>query len=284
MEFSGHWLGRKDIITPIGLAISGLDPSGSAGLITDILTMSAFGLHPQGVATASTIQSVDQLAGYRPVYANLLRKQVEMLFASHAPSAIKIGMLGDEPIVSALASILKGTGRRVPIVLDPVLMSSSGRPLITDAGYRAMVAKLIPMTTVLTPNIAEAESLAGMKIEDEDDYSKIAEKLFGLGAENIIIKGGHAAGKPVDRLYSRSKQHLIRGARIGAPDVRGTGCAYSAAVAACLAKGCSVLEAARQAKKFVASYIGSASGRQSGMQWGVLPKVWEIQRIMKKPK
>ena len=264
-----------------GLAVGGLDPSGGAGLIVDVLTFSAFGLHPQAVMTASTIQSLGALDSYVAADAGHMYAQMHLIFETNAPAVLKIGMIGDDKIAGTLADVIGEFGAGIPVVLDPVLESSSGRPLITEAGLRIMIERLLPFATVVTPNRMEAERLSGVSITGVGDVRTAAEKILDMGADNVIVKGGHLQGEPTDYLFDGSRMHALPGKRVPDANVRGTGCMHASALAACLALGLDVLGAAREAKIFVTAAIkGAGVLKETKVKIGAIPApgVWEIRK------
>ena len=231
------------------LAAGGLDPSGASGLIADVRTFAAFGLHPTAVMTAATVQSVHSARGYRTVEPALLREQLDLLFETQRPSAVKIGMVGSQEVVRELARALSGAGRGIPVVLDPVQKSSSGAPLIDPEGLRAMVGELIPLATVITSRTS---------CTNREQAEKTGKKLLELGADYVLLTGGHFEGPATDLLFGPEGVVEIPGIRVPGPDVRGTGCCFSSALAAGLALDRSVPDAAGRAKDFVTAAIGEA--------------------------
>jgi len=256
---------------PIGLAVGGLDPSGGAGVMVDVRTIAAFGFHPMAVVTALTTQSLHGLKGYRTVDAGLLGEQLDCLFEKSLPSFIKIGMLGDAEVIGAVSERLQRMPDEIPVVLDPVLGAGAGGDLISKAGYKKMKEKLFPLVSIITPNATEAEGLAQWPVHSGDDARTAAEKIITLGARAVLIKGGHMPGEPTDYLYDGVAHHCIPGARLPGANVRGTGCVHASAMAACLARGMNLVDAAREARAFVVAYIKNARGvGESGIRVGLL--------------
>jgi hydroxymethylpyrimidine/phosphomethylpyrimidine kinase len=258
------------------LAIGGLDPSGAAGLIVDILTLQSYGLHAQAVATALTVQSLESFLEYSLVPGDVLRRQLELLFEKHAPSVVKIGMLGGDSAVHEVVRVLESHGKNIPVVLDPIARSSSGHDLITEAGWNLMRDELLPRCSMVTPNRMEAERLAGMQITDPEGVGTALKRIFEMGAAGAVVTGGHFEGDATDYFYDGNGIHRIEGPRIQGSDVRGTGCMYSSALAACLALGKDPIWAVRQAKKFVTEAIGSADENRGAVRFGSMPKPWQF--------
>ncbi len=263
---------------PAGLALGGLDPSGAAGVIADVRTLSAFGMHPMAIATALTAQSVQSMKGYRPVDAQWIGEQWDVLVKEIMPSCVKIGMLADEKIVELVAKKLEDLGGEIPVVLDPVLAAGAGGSLLGDEGRKKMNKLLLPLVSVVTPNVPEAELMAGMRIAGEADARAAAEKIAATGAGAVLIKGGHLPGDAVDCLFDGKDHHRLPGLRKPGANVRGTGCVFASGLAARLAFGDALLDAARKAKNFVTMYIeGAYSVSEGRHQIGSLARDLKIK-------
>jgi hydroxymethylpyrimidine/phosphomethylpyrimidine kinase len=241
------------------LVIAGLDSSGGAGLVRDVHTLAHFGAAALCAVTAVTAQSDAQLRAVHLVPPDLVRAQIEAAVATRAPGAIKIGMLGTRATVLAVAASL-ATHRPLPLVLDPVLASSSGGELLDAAGQAALRALLLPRTTLLTPNIPEAAALLGApRARSEEELLRQAEALLALGPQAVLLKGGHGEGAlAVDLLLMRA----VGVQRLSAPRCdatrRGTGCALSSAIAAGLAVGVELAAACARAKRYVTQLLQQA--------------------------
>lgn len=235
------------------LTIAGFDPSGGAGILADIRTFTEFGVRGVSGVTALTAQDGSSVKGVMPVPARFLVKQVETLLDAFDVDALKIGMLAKEENVLAVARLVKkgGLGK---IVLDPVLRSSTGYPLLEKKGVRTLTLKLLPLATVVTPNIDEAGVLAGMEVRDLKGMEEAAVKIAALGPQNVLVKGGHLRGAPVDVLYDGKSFTRYRGRRIRGTH-HGTGCVLSSAIAAGLARGRTVKGVVGEAKKHVSRII-----------------------------
>ncbi|RUV82149.1 hydroxymethylpyrimidine/phosphomethylpyrimidine kinase [Mesorhizobium sp. M5C.F.Ca.IN.020.14.1.1] len=237
---------------PHVLVVAGSDSSGGAGIARDIETLAAFGLRTCVAVTAVTVQTNDELRAIQPVSADLVAAQMRAAFDGNLLAAIKIGMLGTKEVVEAVASVLKDHPS-VPAVLDPVLAASSGRALADDKAVAILKHTVLPLCCVVTPNLPELAVLAGtQEAVDELDILEQAGVLLDAGAPAVLAKGGHAAGdKSVDLLLRPGLPPL----RFAAPrlnaKMRGTGCSLSSALAAKLALGAPLDEAARDAKMHV---------------------------------
>lgn len=236
------------------LVIAGSDSSGGAGIVRDVQTLADFNTDALCVATAVTAQSNRRVTAIHAVPAEVVRAQIEAAYATRRPDAVKIGMLGNRATVEAVADALGHLGdTTVPIVLDPVLVSSSGAELLDEEGRRALQERLIPLAALLTPNVPEAATLLRERpATDEAALDLQAQRLLGLGARAVLLKGGHAGeGAATDRLAMRNEP--LR--RLTAPRVsgarRGTGCALASAIAAGLAHGRTLPEACQIAKEHV---------------------------------
>ena len=245
---------------PVVLVIAGSDSSGGAGIVRDLQTLAAFGIEALCALTAVTAQSDARVVSVHHVPPQSVRAQIHCALEARTVAAIKIGMLGTRATVNAVADCL-ARHAAPPIVLDPVLLSSSGGVLLDEEGRAAMRARLFPLTTVLTPNIPEAMSLCGVAHAggapfDPEALIAQARALRALGARAVLLKGGHARG-PESRdllLDEPGEPQWLSAPRLAAR-CRGTGCALSSAIAASLAGGASVEAACRGAKRYVHSLI-----------------------------
>lgn len=247
---------RRAKTPPPVLVLAGSDPSGSAGLQLDLRVLAALGAHPMGIATALTVQAPSGVSAALPVSARAFRAQLERLLAEVEPAAVKAGMLHQAAHVRALADALEARPE-IPFVLDPVFVSTSGATLLSRAGARALAERLLPRATVLTPNLSEAALLAGLPVVDVETMRRAAAALAAMGAEAVLVKGGHLPGDAVDVLFRAGRFRAWRNAR--APRApRGTGCALASAIAAGLAEGRGVEEAVQRARRFVQAAIAGA--------------------------
>lgn len=241
---------------PAVLVIAGSDSSGGAGISRDLKTLADLGVAALCAVTAVTAQTHGRLVSVHHVPPEVVRAQVRAALESTAVAAIKIGMLGTGATVNAVADSLP-RGGTIPVVLDPVLLSSSGGVLLDEAGRAQMRARLFPLASLLTPNIPEAASLCGTAPASRpEELLEQARSLLGAGARAVLLKGGHADGpEAVDLLLSADGEpRWISAPRLNARR-RGTGCALACAVAAALAGGSSLEDACRSGKRYVHSML-----------------------------
>ena len=237
----------KSAITASALAISGSDSSGGAGIATDLKTFAAFGVHGLAAITAVTAQTTRQVSAIHRVPAAQVAAQIRAAFADFRVGAVKIGMLGSAPVARAVAHALRDASPR-HIVLDPVLASSSGTALLSSAGLRVLREELVPMTTLLTPNLPEAEILLGRRIADP---AQAACDLRAFGARAVLLKGGHGRGREVCDVFADANGIVeLRHPRLRIRS-RGTGCALASAIAAGLARGHTLRVAVAEAESFL---------------------------------
>ena len=233
------------------LTIAGSDPSGGAGLQSDLSTFSAFKVKGLSAVTALTAQNSARVKSVMPVPGKLLKEQIELLFEEFTIDAAKTGMIGSLENLRVIKRALKAGGVK-NLVMDTVLSSTGGKPLLDRAGAKEL-ASLMPLATIVTPNIPEASALTGIKITDMTGMEKAAKALFEMGASNVLVKGGHLGAAPTDLLYDGKAFSYFKGRRIMGPKAafHGTGCILSAAIAAGLARGKAIEEAVKEAKRFL---------------------------------
>jgi hydroxymethylpyrimidine/phosphomethylpyrimidine kinase len=264
------------------LTIAGSDSSGGAGIQADLKTFAAFGLYGVSAITAVTAQSTKGIEATLALPADLVTAQIEAVAGDLAIHATKIGMLANAAIVEAVAAAIAELDLPL-VVLDPVLVSSSGERLLDEDGVRALCAELLPRARVVTPNIAEAEALGGRLIRSMDDAREAARRIHEMGPTAVIITGGHgwdeatglaAAGvRIVDLLFDGDVFREFLVPRVDSRQTHGTGCTYASAVAAGLALGEALPEAAARAQQYVAGAIAHAPGLGHGR--GPLDHFWE---------
>ncbi|MGC2064508.1 MAG: bifunctional hydroxymethylpyrimidine kinase/phosphomethylpyrimidine kinase [Thermodesulfovibrionales bacterium] len=246
----------------MALTIAGFDPSGGAGIQADLKIFSGFDVYGLSVAAALTAQNSGGVRAVRPVESGFVRRQLTTLLADMKPDALKTGMLHSRANVAVVAEMTKKYRLR-NVVVDPVLLSSTGRRLAEKGTENAVRTKLLPVATVVTPNMHEASVLAGIEIRDIDDMKRAAVILHDLGAENVIITGGHLERTAVDVFYNGTFT-LLKGRKIPG-EYHGTGCRFSAVITALLAKGYGVLDAAQQAKTYMRQAMRKTFSTGKGM-------------------
>lgn len=243
------------------LTIAGLDPSGGAGILADVKAMSACGTYGMAVVAALTAQNTCGVSGWQPVAPDFVRAQIDAIFEDIRVDAVKIGMLGTPEVIDAVAEALER--HRPPfIVLDPVMVAKGGDRLLAKEAESALCERLLPLTTVITPNLPEAAVLAGeAEIRERGEMPALARKLLDRLAPDawVYLKGGHLTeAESPDLLLSRETSLTFEAPRIATKNTHGTGCTLSAAIAAQLGRGESVPEAVRKAKAYVYEAIAHA--------------------------
>ncbi|WP_461833819.1 bifunctional hydroxymethylpyrimidine kinase/phosphomethylpyrimidine kinase [Desulfothermus sp.] len=244
---------------PIALTIAGSDPSSGAGVQVDLKTFWENGVYGLCVVTAITSQNSQKVLDVYGVPEDVVSSQLQCIFEDFPIDSVKIGMLFSSKIVVAVSDILKRYNVK-NIVLDPVIKSSSGYKLLQDDGLDVLKNKLIPMVSIITPNIFEASILSDIKITDEDQIFRAAKRIHRLGAKNVLIKGGHLNTKneSIDFLFDGKSIYKFSQKRIKNKDVHGTGCILSSAIAANLAKGYDILNSVKKAKSFMEKVLDSS--------------------------
>lgn len=236
------------------LTIAGSDSSGGAGIQADLKTFSAHGVFGMSVITAVTAQNTQGVIGVQDISAELISKQIEAIFEDIRVDGLKIGMTSQ---IATIEAIGEGLRYYMPsnIVLDPVMVSKSGYHLLQRSAIEALVSTLLPLATVVTPNIPEAEVISGIKIDSVTGMEKAARLIYGMGAKNVLVKGGHLENEATDLLFDGTAFSYFRGRRIDTRNTHGTGCTLSAAIASNLAIGCSVAKAVAKAKEYITTAI-----------------------------
>jgi hydroxymethylpyrimidine/phosphomethylpyrimidine kinase len=243
------------------LIISGSDSGGGAGLQGDIKTACAFGVYAMTAVTAVTVQDTSRVHSVQLMKPQLVADQIAVCLKDIGADAIKIGMLGNAPIVRAVAAVLKKHARNVPIVLDPVMLSTSGASLLDARGVDALKRELLPLATVITPNLPEARALAGLRSSDRKKVEGAGRKMMAMGAGAALIKGGHSTRATIDDvLVWQGGVEVYAFPRLRTRHTHGTGCTFSTAIACALAKGKSLPLATGRAREFVQHAIESAPG------------------------
>ncbi len=254
------------------LTIAGSDSGGGAGIQADLKTFAALGVHGLSVLTAVTAQNSVGVQGIHMVPAEMVVRQLDSVLGDIGADALKTGMLGSGQVIAALAERLPHY-RTGPLVVDPVMVAASGDRLIEDEAVATLVGELLPLAAVVTPNLAEAEVLAGFPVSDLRSMERAAEAIARLGPRAVVVKGGHLEGDAVDVFYDGERCHRLASPRLATANVHGTGCTFSAALSAALAKGVELAEAVKLAKRFVttalaAGYrLGAGPGTGNPMAW-----------------
>ena len=247
---------------PVALTIAGSDPSGGAGIQADLKTFHQFGVYGEAVITLLTVQNTVAIEYVDYVPDVLVLHQLRAVLDDIPPSAAKTGALGRLSTVHAVAKA--AADFHFPLVVDPVMVSQQGRPLLAHDAQKAMRGELIPQASLLTPNLAEAAALTGLEVHDIDGMYRAARQLREMGAKAVLVKGGHLEGDAVDLLHFSGATREFRAPRIATRHTHGTGCTYSAAITAELARGALLEQAVERAKAFITEAIRSAPGLGRG--------------------
>ncbi len=247
---------RKPEIARI-LTIAGSDSSGGAGVQADIKTACAFGVYASAAITAITAQNTKGVDKVEILGADMVEAQINSVLSDIGADIVKTGMLGNSDIIRAVAKCLEedDTG----LVLDPVMVATSGDRLLDESAVEILKSKLFPLADIVTPNIPEAEVLTGQKIKDSDDMIKAGRAILQMGAGAVLMKGGHLSGKTlIDILLDGDGENIMISPRIHTHNTHGTGCTLASAIASLLAKGYELSEAVIQAREFVHQAIKTA--------------------------
>ena len=247
------------------LTIAGSDCSGGAGIQADIKTITAHKLYAMSVITALTAQNTTGVYGVQEATPEFVSQQLDCVFTDIVPDAVKIGMVSNPAIIEVISGKLIEYGAK-NIVADPVMVSTSGSKLISDNATESLITRLLPLAAVITPNLQEAEHLAGFPIETDEDMLKAAKAISEKIQTNVLIKGGHLQATADDLLYADGTAHWFQAPRIDNPNTHGTGCTLSSAIACNLAMGYSMEESIRNAKEYITGALkdGLDLGKGSG--------------------
>lgn len=262
------------------LTIAGSDSGGGAGIQADLKTFSALGCYGMSVITAVTAQNTRQVTGIQELEPDFVEKQIRAVLDDIHVDAVKIGMLSSADIVRRVASCLKDYPSK-PLVLDTVMVAKSGDKLLKDDAIAAMTEALFPLTTVITPNVAETFELTGIRIDSSDSLHEAAGRLLNMGAGHVLIKGGHMEGDEAnDYLFSHDNDGLevetFHGRQINTANKHGTGCTYASAITACLAKGYNLQKAVAMAKDYINHAIEAGAAYELGKGHGPVHHFYKI--------
>jgi hydroxymethylpyrimidine/phosphomethylpyrimidine kinase len=249
-------------VTPIALTIAGSDPSGGAGIQADLKTFHQRGVYGMSVLTLLTVQNTRGVSAVEPLAPGLVLAQLEAVLDDLPPHAAKTGALGTAEIIEALAG--RAAHFRFPLVVDPVMISKHGAPLLAEAARDSLAHKLLPQATLVTPNVHEASALAGRPVTDAASMAEAARAIAQLGPKAVLVKGGHLRGDAADVLYADGQLYWFSARRIDTPHTHGTGCTYSAAITAELAKGADLRAAIETAKRYITLAIETNPGLGHG--------------------
>jgi hydroxymethylpyrimidine/phosphomethylpyrimidine kinase len=247
-------------VIPIALTIAGSDPSGGAGIQADLKTFHQLKVFGTAAITLVTVQNTTRMSRVETLDPRLVSEQIDAVTEDLPPQAAKTGALGTAAIIEAVAAC----GLKCPLVVDPVMIGKHGALLMDSAGREALRRLLLPKAALVTPNLHEAVELAGIPVEDFDQMRDAALRIARFGSLSVLIKGGHLEDDAVDLLYHDEGFTELRAARIDTPHTHGTGCTYSAAITAWLARGFPMVEAVTRAKRFIDEAIRTNPGLGAG--------------------
>jgi len=236
------------------LTVAGSDSGGGAGIQADLKTFSAHGVFGMSAITAVTAQNTLGVSAVQDISADIIAKQIDAVFEDMGADAVKIGMVSQTASIEAIAKQLSKHQAR-NIVLDPVMISKSGFDLLQPEAKEALIKHLLPIATIITPNIHEAQAITGCKIINVEQMEFAAREIYSLGPQTVLVKGGHLEDDAVDVLYDGKGMKHFQAARVDSKNTHGTGCTLSSAIAANLALGDAVTEAVEKAKNYITEAI-----------------------------
>lgn len=266
---------------PIILSIAGSDCSGGAGIQADIKTISSLGAYAATAITAITVQNTLGVHAIHAVPPKFVKGQIEAVMDDLKPDAVKIGMINDIDIVHILAEVIRKYRPR-HVVFDPVMVSTSGYRLLEEKAIEAITQELIPLTSLITPNLDEAEILCNSHIRTLDEMKKAASDLLWFGSQAVLLKGGHLMGNEkcdVLQLKGVEITYIYKGHNIDSPNVHGTGCTLSSAIATFLALGNDMPEAVNRAKTYIQKAIETGKDIRTGQGNGPLNHLYNPQKM-----
>lgn len=238
------------------LTIAGSDCSGGAGIQADLKTMTMNGVYAMTAITALTAQNTTGVRAIQEATPAFLKEQLDAVFEDIFPDAVKIGMVSSSDLIRVIAERLRHYGAK-NIVVDPVMVATSGSSLMKTDAVQTLIDELLPLSTVITPNIPEGEILSGEKIESKDDMERAAKRIGDTYGCAVLLKGGHRVNDANDLLYAGGEMQWFEGKRIDNPNTHGTGCTLSSAIASNLAKGYSLSESVARAKEYISGALSA---------------------------
>jgi hydroxymethylpyrimidine/phosphomethylpyrimidine kinase len=258
------------------LSIAGSDSGGGAGIQADLKTFSALGVYGMTAITAVTVQNTKGVSGYEELAPDTVGDQIRAVANDIGVDAAKTGMLASRSIVSAVADALRET-RLANLVVDPVFVSKHGHPLLSDDAVEELRRSLLPLATLVTPNLPEAAGLTGARVETREDMLWAARAIIDLGVRAVLVKGGHleASATAADLFVDDGREEWLEAERVPTPHTHGTGCTLGAAIAAHLARGAELLDAVRSGKAFVTEAVRAALPLGQGI--GPVDPLWALR-------
>ncbi len=261
---------------PVGLTIAGSDSGGGAGIQADLKTFQALGVYGASAITAITAQNTLGVRSVHEVPCNVIADQIDAVIEDLGVDGAKTGMLSSSDIIATVADRVRRWRLAPILVVDPVMVAKSGDHLLRQDAVQALRSELLPLAAVLTPNLPEAEVLVGRNLHTDDDVRQAAREIVELGPRAVVMKGGHRTGEPVDVLFDGRRFYLFGGPRFETTSTHGTGCTFSAAIAAGLARGMDIPTAVACAKSYLARAIQRA--RPLGAGHGPVEHDWLVAR------
>ena len=247
------------------LVVGGSDSGGGAGIEADIKTVTALGGFAATAITALTAQNTVGIFGVVPIEADFVGQQIDVVLSDIGADAIKTGMLRSADVIDAVVQAIEARAPDVPVVVDPVMVSTSGQRLLDRNAVDTLKRSLLVRTTVVTPNVPEAEALTGMEIRDIDNMRRAAEMLVTLGAKYVVLKGGHIGGRTVSDLVADvTGSYVLSSSRIDTRHTHGTGCTLASAIATGLAQGMEMRPAIERARRYLIAALATAPGYGKG--------------------
>ena len=267
---------RRRWSRPVALTIAGSDSGGGAGIQADLKTFQALGVYGASVLTAITAQNTLGVYAVHEVPTDVIAAQIDAVASDLGVDGAKTGMLSSAAIIATVADRVRHWGFQDVLVVDPVMVAKSGDRLLREDAVDALKRHLLPLAAVLTPNVPEAEVLVGREITREEDMRRAAREIAAMGAGAVVMKGGHLPGDPVDLLFDGRTFYRFPARRVDTPNTHGTGCTYSSAIAAGLARGLSTPDAVAEAKTYLAGAIKQATPLGAGH--GPVMHDWQLSR------
>lgn len=266
------------------LSIAGFDGSGGAGMQADLKVFSALGSYGMSVLTALPVQNTQGVKYYHEIPTEAISQQLEVTFEDIVPDTIKIGMLFNAQIIEVVANFLKKYASHIPIVLDPVMVSKSGHILLLPEAVETLKNQLVPLATIITPNLPEASVLTGITAQKPEEMYRVSKQLLQLGPQAVLLKGGHLPGQHASDLYHHcdGTQTWLHAPKIETNNTHGTGCTLSAAIAACLSLGLDLLESCRLSKRYLHQAIIASQNEKVGHGAGPVHHFYHLWPTLEK--
>lgn len=262
---------------PTAMSIAGSDSSGGAGIQADLKTFAAFGVYGTSVVTAITAQNTQGVTGMLEIPKDLVQAQIDAVISDIGADAVKTGMLSSVELITLVADTIKSLNLK-NVVVDPVMIAKGGDRLLREDAIETLRTKLLPIATIITPNIPEAETLTGITISNLEDSSSAAKMIVDMGVTSVIVKGGHLIdNEAIDIFYDGKNFREFRSPRIETKNTHGTGCTFSSAIAAGLARGIELTDAIGKAKEYVTEAI--RTNLNIGHGHGPLNHLYRLQDI-----